>query len=134
MFFVSFFVAVCYKADGYDPRKSKVSDNTMDAWKSSGISGVLTDVPGIGPGTADKLTNDNVSNTYQLVGKYLTLKGPGEVSVHELNQRFWFYLKSIGVTAHRSSIVQAVYEKCSTWFPAFYDATVNDEEEDDDDE
>jgi hypothetical protein len=34
--------------DGYDPRKSKVSDERMDAWNNSVVTGDLNTVPGIG--------------------------------------------------------------------------------------
>lgn len=61
------------KADGYDPRKSKVSADTMEKWRVEAVSADLQDVPGIGPAAIKKLAEgekgDQVTNTYQLFGK-----------------------------------------------------------------
>lgn len=62
---------------GYDPRRSRVSDDTMMDFVRGQISGDLTEVPGIGPKTAEKLgivaegedDSEAVTNTYQLFGK-----------------------------------------------------------------
>jgi len=64
-------------AEGYDPRRSKVSDDTFASFQRDALSGELTDVPGIGPAAAKKLGQigdgetefDRVTNTYQLIGK-----------------------------------------------------------------
>jgi hypothetical protein len=79
---------------------------------------------------------ERITNTYQLFGKYLSLKGPDEVSVQELNQRFWLWLRNQEITAHRSAIVLAVNSKVATFLPGLHDANVygNDEEDDDDEE
>lgn len=103
----------------------------MSAWRQGGITGFIEEVPGIGPGAAKRLAEDpietlRITNTYQLIGAYLMLKGPeanGEtVTVSELNQKFWFFLKMKGISAHRSAIVLAISEKVSTFFTGFYDA------------
>ena len=61
------------QADGYDPRKSKVSADTMERWRVEAVSANLQDVPGIGPAAIKKLAEgdkgDQVTNTYQLFGK-----------------------------------------------------------------
>lgn len=126
--------------EGYDPRKSKVSDQRMDAWRSGTVTGDLTEVPGIGPDAKKKLSTasileDRITNTHQLFGKYLMLKGPDEdghvVTVSETNQKFWYYLKFKGISSHRSAIVLAVSEKVATFFPGFYDANASDYDEED---
>ena len=77
----------------------------------------LTSVPGIGPATVAKLANseideDRITNTYQLFGKFLMLKGPGhtekEIEIDSLEhmEKFWHWLKNRGVSAHRSAIVR----------------------------
>jgi hypothetical protein len=121
-------------AQGYDPRKSKVSASTSEKWNSSAVTGDLTEVPGIGPAAVKNLAFDEqdrpherVTNTYQLFGVYLTMKGPddtehGAVTSFEHNERFWQWLKAKGVVSHRSAIVKAVAEKCATFFADFYDA------------
>lgn len=134
---------LCYtvqkKADGYDPKKSKVSEDKMDEWRSATLTGDLSEVPGIGPATIKKLAEsdegqDKITNTYQLFGKFLMLKGPGhgdEIMVQpiEHTQKFWEFLKNRGIASHRSAIVRAIAEKSATFFNDIYDA--NDYEDDD---
>jgi len=113
----------------------------MENWRNEAVTGDLLQVPGLGPAAIKMLGEAKVTNTYQLVGTYLSLKGPEdeehEVSVGALNQKFWFFLKSAGIKSHRSAIVLAVYEKVSSFFPGFYDATADataEEEESSDEE
>jgi hypothetical protein len=129
---------------GYDPRKSKVSASTSEMWNSSAVTGILTEVPGIGPAAVKNLATDlldrpheRVTNTYQLFGVYLTMKGPddtehGPVSSYEHNERFWQWLKAKGVVSHRSAIVKAIAEKCATYFANFYDANAYESDDDED--
>ncbi len=114
----------------------------MDAWRSAQITGNLEEVPGIGPASSKKLSEsdegpDRITNTFQLFGKFLMLKGPGhgdEIMVEpvEHTQKFWEYLKNRGISSHRSAIVRAIAEKSATFFQGIYDA--NDYEDDDDEE
>jgi len=57
--------------EGYDPKRSRVSESTMGDFIRGEISGEITEVPGIGPAAAKKLaeSDDQVTNTYQLFGK-----------------------------------------------------------------
>ena len=59
---------------GYDPRRSRVSDDKMNEFLRGQLTGDLTEVPGIGPAAVKKLAEgdldgDRVTNTFQLVGK-----------------------------------------------------------------
>jgi len=58
---------------GYDPKRSRVSDDTMTDFIRGRVTGDLQEVPGIGPATAKKLgegeDGEEVTNTYQLFGK-----------------------------------------------------------------
>eukprot|EP00536_Pseudo-nitzschia_multiseries_P005384 jgi/Psemu1/285735/fgenesh1_pg.101_\ len=129
-------------ADGYDPKKSKVSDDTMETWRTTPTTPDLNSVPGIGPATIKKLRDaelieDRITNTYQLFGKFLMLKGPGhdedeiEVDSIEHMEKFWHWLKNRGISSHRSAIVKAIAEKSATFFQGIYDPNVYDEDEDD---
>lgn len=115
----------------------------MQLWQSEKISGNLLQVPGIGPATVNKLADttggdEAITNTYQLFGKYLMLKGPDsddhKVESFEHSDKFWEYLKTRGIAAHRSAIVRAVAERAATMFPGIYDANLYDVEDDDDDD
>jgi hypothetical protein len=113
----------------------------MERWRSSQISGDLNEVPGIGPVAVRKLAEsdegaDSITNTYQLFGKYLMLKGPDvdgqKVEPMEHCEKFFQFLKNRGISSHRSAIVKAIAEKAATFFPNIYDA--NDYADSDDEE
>ena len=128
--------------EGYDPRRSKVSDDTMERWRTSQITGDLTEVPGIGPSAAAKLKEssegvDAITNTYQLFGKFLMLKGPDDdehkCDSFEHTQKFWQFLKNRGISSHRSAIVKAIAEKSHTFFNNIYDANAYGDDDDEED-
>ena len=60
-------------SQGYDPKRSRVNDDTMMDFIRGTVSGDIQDIPGIGPAAAKKLAagegDDKVTNTYQLIGK-----------------------------------------------------------------
>jgi hypothetical protein len=90
----------------------------MDAWKQSATTGDLNEVPGIGPKTIEKLAlcddpADCITNTYQLFGKFLMLKGPGTNGKNDVEpvvhtEKFWCWLQNRGIASYRSAIVRAV--------------------------
>mmetsp|Transcript_17349 Transcript_17349/g.20024 ORF Transcript_17349/g.20024 Transcript_17349/m.20024 type:complete len:130 (+) Transcript_17349:70-459(+) len=121
--------------EGYDPKRSKVSENTMDEWLKSHVSGDLLDVPGIGVKAKEKLAegDEPITNCYQLFGKFLMLRGPDignhQVDTVEHAEKFWQWLKQRGITSHRSAVVKAIAEKSATFFHGIYDANEWDDEE-----
>ena len=64
------------------------------------------------------------------------LKGPDtdgrKVESFEHTEKFWFWLKNKGITAHRSAIVKAIAEKSATFFRDIYDANQYEEDDEDD--
>jgi hypothetical protein len=63
-----------------------------------------------------------------LFGTYLKLKKEGmDPGVH--NQKFYDWLQSVGISAHRSAIVVAIAEKLARIFPGIYDPTAYEEKE-----
>ncbi|KAF1316005.1 hypothetical protein FI667_g15694, partial [Globisporangium splendens] len=119
-------------ADGYDPQKSRVAEDTLADFLRAPLTGDLTEVPGIGPAAVTKLAagedSDQVENTFQLIGKFLLLKKNSDENDDGLLDcaahcdAFWFWLKSKGITAYRSGIVMAIAEKVNTMLPGIYDA------------
>merc|ERR1712029_1218949 len=99
-------------------------------------TGVITEVPGIGPAAAKKLSagdgDEQITNTYQLIGKFLLLKGPDDdenkVDSMEHCEKFWYWLQDKGISAHRSAIVKAVAMKSNGLFPGIYDPDLYEEE------
>mmetsp|Transcript_32386 Transcript_32386/g.39808 ORF Transcript_32386/g.39808 Transcript_32386/m.39808 type:complete len:133 (-) Transcript_32386:325-723(-) len=129
-------------ASGYDPNRSRVSDSTMAEFMRATITGDITEVPGIGPSAAKKLADgegdDAVTNTFQLIGKFLTLKGPdtedGKVEQLEHMEKFWYWLQSKGIASHRSGIVRAIAEKVNSMIPGIYDPDAYGDDDDSDEE
>jgi hypothetical protein len=114
----------------------------MEAWRTAQITGDLNEVPGIGPAAIRKLAEadegpNKITNTYQLFGAFLMLKGPGHgeetmVEPVEHTEKFWQFLKNRGISSHRSAVVRCIAEKSATFFNGIYDANEYDDDEDDD--
>mmetsp|Transcript_32928 Transcript_32928/g.62921 ORF Transcript_32928/g.62921 Transcript_32928/m.62921 type:complete len:131 (-) Transcript_32928:226-618(-) len=125
---------------GYDPKRSRVNDDTMMDFIRGSITGDITEVPGIGPAAAKKMAigenDDAITNTYQLIGKFLMLRGPdsvdNKVESMEHCEKFWYWLQDKGISAHRSAIVKAIALKVNGLLPGVYDADLYDDEDDDD--
>jgi hypothetical protein len=83
-------------------------------------------VPGIGRAGIAKLASEeggSVNNSYQLIGKYLSLRGTG-MGTKEHCDAFWFWLRDKGLHAHRTDIVLSIAEKVNTMIPGIYDECV----------
>merc|ERR1719222_189879 len=111
----------------------------MSVFMRSNITGDITEVPGIGAGAAKRLAacEDEITNTYQLIGKFLLLKGPDgkdKVESVEHMEKFWHWLSEVGINAHRSAIVRAIAEKMDISYPGIYDASYYEQDEDEDDD
>ena len=85
------------------------------------ITGDLEDVPGIGPANKKNLESAGVTNTFQLIGQYLTFKS-GTVQEHQ--DAVWQWLKSVGVNSGRNNIILALAEKCDIFMPGIYDTSL----------
>eukprot|EP01031_Cornospumella_fuschlensis_P034030 gene34030-41189_t len=114
----------------FNPNKSKVSDARLADFIQAPLTGDLNEVPGIGPATVELLKKEGISTTFQLIGKYLSLKDEG-VGPIEHADRFFYWLASIGTPAgFRSGIVHSIAEKMNITFVGIYDATAYDDAED----
>ncbi|KAL7473249.1 hypothetical protein ACHAXS_014028 [Conticribra weissflogii] len=106
------------------------------------IKGDIQEVPGIGQAAAKKLAEgepeDQVTNTYQLIGKFLMLKGPDtddrKVESYEHCEKFWYWLAAKGISSHRSAIVKAIAQKVNGIMPGVYDASLYDDDDDEQEE
>ncbi|KAJ1439127.1 hypothetical protein B484DRAFT_444215 [Ochromonadaceae sp. CCMP2298] len=107
--------------DGFHPEKSKVNEDTLSDFIRAPINGTLTEVPGIGAATVKIMAEHEITTTYALIGKYLSLKQEG-VEPIEHADRFYYWLKSIGTPAgFRAGIVHAIGEKMNSLFVGIYD-------------
>jgi hypothetical protein len=67
-------------------------------------------VPGIGPAAVKILGEQGVSTSFGLIGKFLMFKEEGVETVDHCD-RFWLWLKAIGINSHRGSITQSIAER-----------------------
>jgi hypothetical protein len=106
---------------GYHPDRSRVSGHALADFIRAPVSGVLTEVPGVGPATAAKLAAHGVDTTFALIGKYLTFRTAG-VSCIEHMDRFYAWLTFVDTASgFRAGTCQAIAEKVDTFLPGTYD-------------
>lgn len=117
------------QTDGYHPKDSYLTDESLITFLRSPVYGPLTDVPGIGTKMAKQLAkgDEPITNTYQLIGKFLMLKTINRETNEPIDcahhcDKFWQWLRAKGVDTHRSDIVMAIAEKANIMIPGVYDA------------
>jgi hypothetical protein len=115
-------------ADGYDRERARISDDTLCEFLRAPITGTITEVPNIGAATAKVLAKgtDPILNSYQLIGKYISLKTNDPETNEPIDcdshcDKFWHWLKMKGVTTNRDGIVLAIAEKTNTMLPGIYE-------------
>jgi len=67
-----------------------------------------------------KFAEHGIHTTHQLLGKFLSLRGPG-ITMKEHIDAFYEFLREVGLGSYMSSITKAVAEKVNTWIPSTYD-------------
>ena len=112
--------------EGFDYKKTKINEDTLADWLRNPVTGDLEQIPGIGPANKKKLAegesdDDKIETTFQLIGKFLMLRGPNTTPV-ELCDMFYYWLQGKGVSAGRNNIVLAIAEKCEVFMPGCYDS------------
>lgn len=105
--------------EGFDPKRSRISVDTLSVFLTNPIDPDLKSVPGIGPACVEKLLEDNIETTFQLIGMFLLLRTK-DMNQQEHCNSFWFYLKELGINGPRSGIVQAIAEKTNIMIPGIY--------------
>jgi hypothetical protein len=97
-------------------------------WLNTVLHEDLLSIPGIGKKNKELLENvdtglEAIHTTFQLFGKFLSLKGPG-VSSKTHCDLFSAWLHEKGIHSHRTAIVQAIAERSNLMIPSIYDGTV----------
>lgn len=110
----------------YDPSKSRISEDILADFLRAPITGDITEVPGITRTIANKLSSceDNITNTFQLIGKFLILKTKKKdkyITGVEHCELFYNWLGEIGIVYYRHDIVMCLAEKINTMIPGLYD-------------
>mmetsp|Transcript_10588 Transcript_10588/g.15872 ORF Transcript_10588/g.15872 Transcript_10588/m.15872 type:complete len:127 (+) Transcript_10588:83-463(+) len=111
-------------AEGFDPNRSQVGEDKLAAFLQAEVSEEISSVPGIGPRAKELLAKEvegdqAITTTYQLIGKFLTLKGQGMTPAEHCNA-MWHWLKLRGVSSHRAGIVLCLAEKVNLFMPGVW--------------
>ena len=123
------FFSVQKKMSNYHPDRSRVSAATLADFIRAPITGNLNEVPGIGQKTVEALNKDGISTTFQLMGRYLSLKDEGVLPIEHAD-RFYYWLTSLHTPAgFRAGIVRSIAEKLNITFPGLYDPAGYEAEE-----
>jgi hypothetical protein len=69
------------------------------------------------------LKKAGIYTSFALIGKFLELKGQN-VGSAEHCQRFYLWLKDIGVNSSRADVVMCIAEKADLIFPGIYDREI----------
>ena len=92
------------------------------------ISSNLTDVPYIGEDEVVMLSNKSITNTYQLIGKFLmfTNTDDGNRGLY----RFIYFLQETGIEQYKE-LGKLIAEKANTMIPGVWDSAAYDDDDDD---
>ncbi len=100
-------------------------------WRLNTFQQDITSAPGIGAATATKLAaecegDSPVTTTYQLIGKFLSLKGQGMTTKMHCDA-MWHWLNARGINSHRAGIVHAIAERTEVMMPGIYNLVEDDD-------
>lgn len=83
----------------------------------SPIEEELISVPGIDDDSIKVFKENNINNTYQLIGLFLSFKGENQKTNDEITK----YLEKIGIEENIKLITNTVLQKIDTLMPGFCD-------------
>jgi len=100
----------------YDVSASRLTDEQLMIWMQTTLDGDLRQIPGVGEKTVEGLNAAGIQTSYQLLGKYLSLREP-EVDQQEHLSRFLTFLVDAGCAkGYVQSQVQAISERMNVGF------------------
>ena len=107
-------------AGKFDPHSTKMPEDVLSKFLQTPLTGELSDVPGVGDKNMEHFKNLNketqgkfqdVKNSWQLMGVYMRLKEEN-MTGPDLCNKFWHWLKVVGINSGRNHIVRSIAEKC----------------------
>ncbi|CAE7937814.1 unnamed protein product [Symbiodinium sp. KB8] len=106
---------------------SNISQATIREFIDADLEAELSSVPGIGPKSVQNLQAAGVKNTFNLVGKFLTLYDDAADTQDNCNA-FYDWLGECGVaSAYKNSITRLIVEKVYVLMPGMVDLSTFDE-------
>jgi hypothetical protein len=115
----------------FSPYKSTTTAEQLATFLNSPITEDMLIVPGIGQATArllksrayDKPEFCPITTTFQLLGKFLSLRADG-IGSKEQCEAFYVFLKEKGIEENAHNIVKSVAEISNKMIPGMYDDSV----------
>ncbi len=80
----------------------------------------MNEILGLGPDAETKLISIGITNTFQLLGKFLLLCTDNRKPI-DVCSEFWGFLKEAHVNAFRSEITRCIAEKVEAQLPGSFD-------------
>lgn len=106
----------------FHPENSRVAADKLADFVRDQLDPEITSIPGIGPAAASIFADAGITTSYQLVGKFLSMKD-SDIGPIEHVERFYQWLCALKISGgHRAGTVHALAEKLNIWFPGLYDA------------
>ena len=116
---------------GFHPLRSNDNPDLLAAFISAPTVKELQSVSGIGPKNKEIFHKNGIFTTHQLMSKFLSFSEE-ETDCVELCDKFYFWMKMIGINSHRGAIVRALGEKLTITIPGIYDSKMFDEDKEKD--
>ena len=98
-------------SDQYDPSSSRITEERMQEWRETQLSGNVDEIPYVGEATVPALSSNGMGTTWQVLGKFFSYFDEDHNMLAAAN-RLKAALADAGTPgAHRDSVVTAVAEK-----------------------
>jgi hypothetical protein len=121
---------ICCFTFQYSPASTKLGAAALADFLRATPSGELLEVPGVGNANKALLIKAGITSTHQLLAKFLSFKGfngdGSRVQCVEHCDMFYSWLKEIGISSHRSTLVCAIAEKTNNSYAGIYDPNLFD--------
>lgn len=109
-----------YEEDPFCHTRVDVEKSVLDAFIRLPLSKSLLSVPGINLSMKRVFFDHSISNTHQLIGQFLMFHSI-TTDPQLLANKFYTWLREIGIVSNRATITACLAEKIGTWFPDVYD-------------
>jgi len=99
--------------DAFTPEKSRITEASLERWRNAEVNGELTQVPGVGEATAIALKKRGISNSYELMGRFMSYMGE-EGLLTACTDFKQFLAECDTPSTFRDSVVLAIGEKLAS--------------------
>ena len=97
----------------------------------SNVSADLKSVPGIGDKAVELLNAAGITNTYQLIGKFMMYCSDDKAPKEVCQEFYEFLAEEVGINSYRAGVVTSIAERVNTLIPGVCDVAVLREDEPD---